>query len=88
MELAAVGVSIAVFNQIAKIAVFPLVSITTSFVAEEDAVANSASEDDTQELQAIEAVVPNDDSEKSILIMPHLSMILYTILLLILSHVS
>ncbi|KAM5558882.1 protein DETOXIFICATION 42-like [Rosa sericea] len=36
VELAAVGISIAVFNQVSKIAIFPLVSITTSFVAEED----------------------------------------------------
>lgn len=36
VELAAVGVSIAVFNQVSRIAIFPLVSITTSFVAEED----------------------------------------------------
>lgn len=38
VELAAVGVSIAVFNQISKITIFPLVSITTSFVAEEDTI--------------------------------------------------
>ncbi|GLT55252.1 hypothetical protein SLA2020_283910 [Shorea laevis] len=37
VELAAVGVSIAVFNQVSKVAIFPLVSVTTSFVAEEDA---------------------------------------------------
>ncbi|KAI9161997.1 hypothetical protein LWI28_022714 [Acer negundo] len=36
VELAAVGVSIAVINQVSRIAIFPLVSITTSFVAEED----------------------------------------------------
>lgn len=36
MELAAVGVAIALFNQISRIAIFPLVSVTTSFVAEED----------------------------------------------------
>ncbi|KAM0997235.1 hypothetical protein ACFX2I_007096 [Malus domestica] len=36
VELAAVGVSIALFNQVSKIAIFPLVSVTTSFVAEED----------------------------------------------------
>ena len=36
MELAAVGVSIAIFNQASRITIFPLVSITTSFVAEED----------------------------------------------------
>nr|XP_043609505.1 protein DETOXIFICATION 42-like isoform X2 [Erigeron canadensis] len=44
VELAAVGVSIAVFNQVSRIAIFPLVSITTSFVAEEDAVSNSSQE--------------------------------------------
>lgn len=38
MELAAVGISIAIFNQVSKIAIFPLVSVTTSFVAEEDAI--------------------------------------------------
>lgn len=38
IELAAVGVSIALFNQVSRIAIFPLVSITTSFVAEEDAL--------------------------------------------------
>lgn len=41
-ELAAVGVSIAIFNQVSRIAIFPLVSITTSFVAEEDAIMNSS----------------------------------------------
>ncbi|GFP92104.1 mate efflux family protein frd3 [Phtheirospermum japonicum] len=38
VEIAAVGVSIAIFNQASKVAIFPLVSITTSFVAEEDTV--------------------------------------------------
>ncbi|KAI4386253.1 hypothetical protein MLD38_004199 [Melastoma candidum] len=38
VELAAVGVAIVLFNQVSRIAIFPLVSITTSFVAEEDAV--------------------------------------------------
>ncbi|XP_062095570.1 protein DETOXIFICATION 42-like [Humulus lupulus] len=36
--LAAVGVSIALFNQVSRIAIFPLVSVTTSFVAEEDTI--------------------------------------------------
>ncbi|XAR63445.1 hypothetical protein NMG60_11023382 [Bertholletia excelsa] len=36
VPLAAVGVSIAIFNQVSKVTIFPLVSITTSFVAEED----------------------------------------------------
>lgn len=39
MELAAAGVSIAIFNQASRITIFPLVSITTSFVAEEDTIA-------------------------------------------------
>lgn len=38
MELAAAGVSIALFNQASRITIFPLVSITTSFVAEEDTI--------------------------------------------------
>ncbi|GFP92103.1 mate efflux family protein frd3 [Phtheirospermum japonicum] len=38
VEIAAVGVAIAIFNQASKVAIFPLVSITTSFVAEEDTV--------------------------------------------------
>ncbi|KAK7392859.1 hypothetical protein VNO78_21309 [Psophocarpus tetragonolobus] len=37
VELAAVGVSIAIFNQISKITIIPLISVTTSLVAEEDA---------------------------------------------------
>ncbi|KAL8129341.1 hypothetical protein V2J09_018496 [Rumex salicifolius] len=47
IELAAVGVSIALFNQVSRIAIFPLVSITTSFVAEEDAksISNALNED-------------------------------------------
>ncbi|KAK4581552.1 hypothetical protein RGQ29_024961 [Quercus rubra] len=46
VELAAVGVSIAVFNQVSKIAIFPLVSVTTSFVAEEDATKSLSIEAD------------------------------------------
>lgn len=45
VELAAVGVSIAVFNQVSRIAIFPLVSVTTSFVAEEDAACKMANEE-------------------------------------------
>ncbi|KAL3537423.1 hypothetical protein ACH5RR_000789 [Cinchona calisaya] len=44
VEIAAVGVSIAIFNQVSKVAIFPIVNITTSFVAEEDAVKRLASE--------------------------------------------
>ncbi|XP_065871259.1 protein DETOXIFICATION 43 isoform X2 [Euphorbia lathyris] len=38
VEIAAVGVSIAIFNQASKVTILPLVNITTSFVAEEDTV--------------------------------------------------
>ncbi|TVU36036.1 hypothetical protein EJB05_17946, partial [Eragrostis curvula] len=38
VEIAAVGVAIAVFNQVMKVCIYPLVSVTTSFVAEEDAM--------------------------------------------------
>ncbi|KAJ8899204.1 hypothetical protein K2173_012380 [Erythroxylum novogranatense] len=44
VEIAAVGVSIAIFNQASKVTIFPLVSITTSFVAEEDTVQRISSE--------------------------------------------
>ncbi|OAY40499.1 protein DETOXIFICATION 42 [Manihot esculenta] len=46
VELAAVGVSIAIFNQMSKIAIFPLVSVTTSFVAEEDSAGKSSTKED------------------------------------------
>ncbi|XP_075474484.1 protein DETOXIFICATION 43-like isoform X2 [Primulina tabacum] len=48
VETAAVGVSIAIFNQASKITIFPLVSITTSFVAEEDTVRKIADIQDEQ----------------------------------------
>lgn len=51
MELAAVGVSIAVFNQVSRIAIFPLVSVTTSFVAEDDAKATSAEEHESDSME-------------------------------------
>ncbi|XP_022734199.1 protein DETOXIFICATION 43-like [Durio zibethinus] len=46
VELAAVGVSIAIFNQASRITIFPLVSITTSFVAEEDTLRKTSYEED------------------------------------------
>lgn len=61
VELAAVGVSIAVFNQVSRIAIFPLVSITTSFVAEEDAV--SSSNDENLEMKG-----PTTNSENKTLL--------------------
>lgn len=49
VELAAVGVSIAIFNQASKITIFPLVSITTSFVAEEETVGRVSNEPEESE---------------------------------------
>lgn len=46
VEIAAVGVSIAIINQVSKVAIFPLVNITTSFVAEEDTVRRLSAESD------------------------------------------
>ncbi|KAI9116601.1 hypothetical protein K1719_012259 [Acacia pycnantha] len=52
VELAAAGVSITLFNQASRITIFPLVSITTSFVAEEDTLksitATKVAQDDDQ----------------------------------------
>ncbi|KAH6784889.1 MATE efflux family protein [Perilla frutescens var. hirtella] len=49
VELAAVGVSIAIFNQASKVTIFPLVSITTSFVAEEDTIRRMKAEEEEHE---------------------------------------
>ncbi|KAK4482416.1 hypothetical protein RD792_009571 [Penstemon davidsonii] len=49
IELAAVGVSIALFNQVSRIAIFPLVSVTTSFVAEEDTCTKVSSDSESLE---------------------------------------
>lgn len=47
VEIAAVGVSIAIFNQVSKVCIYPLVSVTTSFVAEEDAIISKAVEENS-----------------------------------------
>ncbi|PON42489.1 Multi antimicrobial extrusion protein [Parasponia andersonii] len=47
-ELAAVGVSVTVFNLIAKFFNVPLLNVTTSFVAEEQASVNKGSENSSQ----------------------------------------
>ncbi|KAI3445026.1 hypothetical protein Pfo_001691 [Paulownia fortunei] len=70
IEIAAVGVSIAIFNQASKVTIFPLVSITTSFVAEEDTVKRISDEqkkgDDLEKgstkNKEMKAVMPEDDS--------------------------
>nr|AYC12248.1 aluminum-activated citrate transporter [Fagopyrum esculentum] len=69
IELAAVGVSIALFNQVLRIAIFPLVSITTSFVAEEDAKAmakaNLQVKHESEDLE-MASVCLNDETEELI----------------------
>lgn len=55
VELAAVGISIAVFNQASRIAIFPLVSVTTSFVAEEDTITKVSSMPRDNEIQDIQS---------------------------------
>jgi hypothetical protein len=43
-DIGGVGVDIAIFNQASRITMYPIVSITTSFVAEEDTMDRSAIE--------------------------------------------
>lgn len=68
VELAAVGVSIAIFNQVSKIAIIPLISVTTSLVAEDAAdklqtqpsekemLINASSVDEEINLEAVENI--------------------------------
>ncbi|KAJ0963555.1 hypothetical protein J5N97_028677 [Dioscorea zingiberensis] len=72
VELAAVGVSIAVFTQVSKVAIFPLVSVTTSFVAEEDAAFRMTTEElekgDTGRTSIrndMKELIPHSDSDNS-----------------------
>lgn len=63
-EIAGVGVSIAIFNQVSKVCIYPLVSITTSFVAEEDAIiCNQVVEDKMKDLEKVPP--PLCDEEQS-----------------------
>ncbi|KAI5603744.1 hypothetical protein POPTR_001G266900v4 [Populus trichocarpa] len=74
VEIAAVGVAIAIFNQASKVTIFPLVSITTSFVAEEDTVHRNTkieaekAEDMKKDAKSGEAKesVPNDEMLESL----------------------
>ncbi|XP_058072427.1 protein DETOXIFICATION 42-like [Magnolia sinica] len=65
VELAAVGVSIAIFNQVSRIAIFPLVSITTSFVAEEDALCKTMAIE-KQEKETMEKALPTNSEMKEL----------------------
>ncbi|CAO2817402.1 unnamed protein product [Amaranthus hypochondriacus] len=65
VELAAVGVSIAIFNQASKITIYPLVSITTSFVAEEETVGKmgaTGSQNDVHQHQETSNTHVEDDA--------------------------
>lgn len=66
VELAAVGVSIAVFNQVSRIAIFPLVSVTTSFVAEEDTIRQSGPISQDTESLDVESMSAGSESKKLI----------------------
>jgi len=65
VELAAVGVSIALFNQASRIAIFPLVSVTTSFVAEEDAIGRVSPEG--QDCEYLETCSNTDSEHKELI---------------------
>lgn len=65
LELAAVGVSIALFNQVSRIAIFPLVSVTTSFVAEEDTLGGASPQ--VEDNGCLEAGSPKDAETKEFL---------------------
>ncbi|KAG4386178.1 hypothetical protein GLYMA_12G237433v4 [Glycine max] len=62
VELAAAGVSIVLFNQASRITIFPLVSIITSFVAEEDTIEkmNTKATQNGNKTKFSEAIVPED----------------------------
>ncbi|KAK9998195.1 hypothetical protein SO802_017798 [Lithocarpus litseifolius] len=63
VELAAVGVSIALFNQVSRIAIFPLVSVTTSFVAEENAIGSVSHEAQDYEHLETGSTMNGEDKE-------------------------
>ncbi|KAK4476378.1 hypothetical protein RD792_015529 [Penstemon davidsonii] len=67
VEIAAVGVAIAIFNQASKVTIFPLVSITTSFVAEEDTAKRISDEQQRKIIinnnVEMKAIVPEDDDD-------------------------
>ncbi|KAF8054134.1 hypothetical protein N665_1345s0007 [Sinapis alba] len=56
-ELAAVGVSVSVFNLVSKLFNVPLLNVTTSFVAEEQAIA--AKDDDKDSTETRKKVLPS-----------------------------
>uniref|UniRef100_A0A2P2M469 MATE efflux family protein 1 n=1 Tax=Rhizophora mucronata TaxID=61149 RepID=A0A2P2M469_RHIMU len=65
VELAAVGISIALFNQVSRVAIFPLLSVTTSFVAEEDTTGRASPQVQENELLE-EGSIANEEKEELI----------------------
>ncbi|KAJ4815276.1 Protein DETOXIFICATION [Rhynchospora pubera] len=62
-EIAGVGVSIAIFNQVSKVCIYPLVSVATSFVAEEDAIICNTI--DAGNMKDLEKALPQIQAEES-----------------------
>lgn len=66
VELAAVGVSVSVFNLVSKLFNVPLLNVTTSFIAEEQALVSMQNESSIQVGQGIHS---SKDPSRSILLM-------------------
>ncbi|KAJ4893146.1 MATE efflux family protein FRD3 [Raphanus sativus] len=68
VELAAVGVSIAIFQQASRITIFPIVSVTTSFVAEEDTLEKMKEEEEANKAKNVHAntLAVQDSLEKGV----------------------
>ncbi|XP_024038578.1 protein DETOXIFICATION 44, chloroplastic isoform X3 [Citrus clementina] len=65
VELAAVGVSVSVFNLVSKLFNVPLLNITTSFVAEEQAVKSQGSDDGSSQIgNGIKLLYENQQGKK------------------------
>uniref|UniRef100_A0A2N9I189 Protein DETOXIFICATION n=1 Tax=Fagus sylvatica TaxID=28930 RepID=A0A2N9I189_FAGSY len=64
-DIGAVGVAIAIFNQLSRITMYPIVSITTSFVAEEDTMERLGLEAEAQKLEANKLENLEEDSNET-----------------------
>ena len=66
VELAALGVSIAIFNQASRITIFPVVSVTTSFVAEEDTMEKMKEDEANKAITHANTSAVQDSLEKGV----------------------
>lgn len=68
VEIAAVGVAASIINQANKVTIFPLVNITTSFVAEETAAneVNEVSSRADDSLEGVAAAQMNNEKEGAV----------------------